>query len=125
MGATESPPCETAAEGSGRALVVGPSEIFDVADDTEAVEAMRTGENVDIAEPGRAGIFLAAKAAFFWAIIVSRRESFGGPVVLLEKPSPGRAATGSAFFGEFGLFGSFSNSLCCGASSVAIMLSMC
>jgi hypothetical protein len=42
--------------------------------------------------------------------------------VLLEKPSPGRTVTGSAFLGEFGLPGSISNSLCCVASSVAIIL---
>lgn len=66
----------------------------------EVVETERIGENDDMADPGRAGGFLAAIAAFFWANIVSRRDGFGGPVVLLENPSPGRATTVSVFFGE-------------------------
>ena len=70
------------------------------------------GENVDIADPGLAGMFFEAKTAFFWAIIVSLNDGFGAEVVLLEKPSPGRTPTGSVFFGEFGLPGSISSSLC-------------
>lgn len=42
--------------------------------------------------------------------------------MLLEKPNPGRADTGSVFLGEAGLAGSISNSLCWVASSVAIIL---
>ena len=126
MGATESPPCETVVESSGLDLGAGAPDAFDATDDTEAVDTVRTGENVDIADPGRTGIVaLAAIAAFFCAIIVSLRVSLGCPVMLLEKPSPGRAATGSAFLGEFGLFESFSNSLCCVASSFAIILIIC
>lgn len=49
--------------------------------------------------------------------MVSLREGFGGPVVLLEKPIPGLAATTvSGFLGEFGLSGAFSSNLCCVAS---------
>ena len=84
---------------------------MDDADTFEDVETVRMGEKVDIAEPGRAGRFLLAIVAFFWANIVSLREGFGGPVVLLENPKPGRAATVSAFLGEFGLSGAFSKSL--------------
>jgi hypothetical protein len=66
-----------------------------------------------MAEPGRAGMFLLAIAAFFCASIVSLNDGFGGPVVLLEKPKPGRTpTTGSAFFGELGLSGAFSRSRC-------------
>lgn len=49
--------------------------------------------------------------------MVSLSDGFGGPVVLLEKPIPGRAATAaSGFLGELGLSGAFSSSLCCVAS---------
>ena len=80
----------------------------------EEEEAVRIGENVDIADPGLAGRFLFAIAAFFWASIVSLREGFGGPppLVLFENPSPGRTVIVSAFLGEFGLSGAFSKSLC-------------
>ena len=98
------------------------SEDVDDADTFEDVETVRMGEKVDIAEPGRAGRFLLAIVAFFWANIVSLREGFGGPVVLLENPKPGRAATASAFFGEFGLSGAFSRSLAWVASRVAMIL---
>jgi hypothetical protein len=90
----------------------------------EEVETVRIGEKVDIAEPGRAGIFLLAIAAFFWAIIVSLNEGLEGPVVLLENPKPGRAATVSAFLGELGLSGAFSRSLACVASKVAMILEL-
>lgn len=96
---------------SGRILTGAASE----ADDAGAVEdeeTVRIGENDDIAEPGRAGRFLLARAAFLWAAMASLREGFGGPAVLLEKPRPGRGPTASVFLGEFGLSGEFSNSLC-------------
>lgn len=96
--------------------------MLDLADEVEDDETVRMGENEDIADPGRAGRFLFAIAAFFWANMVSRSEGFGGPVVLLLNPKPGRAATGSAFFGEFGLSGAFSRSLCWVASKVARIL---
>jgi hypothetical protein len=113
MGATESPPCETVVDNSGRTLTGGASAAEDVLEDVEEFETFRIGENVDMTDPGLAGRFLFAIAAFFCANIVSLKEGFGGPVVLLEKPSPGRAvATGSAFFGEFGLSGDFSKSFC-------------
>lgn len=54
--------------------------------------------------------------------MVSRSEGFGGPVVLLENPNPGRAATPSGFFGELGLSGAISSNLCCVVSRVAIIL---
>jgi hypothetical protein len=84
-------------------------------------EFVRAGEKWDIADPGRAGRFLAAIAAFFCANIVSLREGFELPIVLLERPSPGRAAT-SGFLGELGLFGSFCSSFWACASSAFIML---
>jgi hypothetical protein len=121
MGATERPPCATVVD-SGRGLTGPTSEEVDDNDALEDVETVRMGEKVDIAEPGRAGIFLLAIAAFFWAIIVSLNEGFGGPVVLLENPKPGRAATVSAFFGEFGLSGAFSSSLAWVVSKLAKIL---
>jgi len=39
--------------------------VTDVTEVVELFDAIRTGENVDIADPGRAGVFLAAIAAFF------------------------------------------------------------
>lgn len=119
IGATESPPWETVVD-SDLTLADG---AFDEVEAVEEVETFRIGEKLDIAEPGRAGMFLlAAMAAFFCASIVSRRDGFGGPEVLLEKPKPGRA-TASGFLGEFGLSGAFSSSLCCVASNVAMILS--
>jgi hypothetical protein len=125
MGATERPPCATVVEDSWRARTgaVG-FEVDDVFEAVEEDETVRIGENVDIAEPGRGGKFLLAIAAFFCASIVSLREGFGGPVVLLENPRPGRATIASAFFGEFGLSGAFSKSLCCVGSSVAMILTI-
>jgi hypothetical protein len=78
----------------------------EVVEEIEAVLTVLVGEKDDIADPGRAGKFLAAIAAFFCASIVSRSDGFGGPVVLFENPRPGRT-TGSAFLGEFGFAGSF------------------
>ena len=55
--------------------------------------------------------------------MVSLKDGFGGPVVLLENPNPGRAATAvSGFLGEFGLSGAFSSNLCCVASRPADVL---
>ena len=53
-------------------------------------ETVRMGDSADIAEPGRAGRFLLAIAAFFCAAMVSLREGFGGPETLLDKLEPGR-----------------------------------
>ncbi len=122
MGATESPPWDTVLEGSGRDLGAGFSDKFDVFEGSDAVETVLIGENDDIADPGRAGIFLAASVAFFCANMVSRSEGLGGPVVLLENPKPGRETEESAFLGELGLAGSISNSLCWVVSNVDIML---
>jgi hypothetical protein len=117
IGATERPPWVEDVV-SGRILTGAASEV----DDVEVEETVRTGENADIAEPGRAGRFLLARAAFFWAAIVSLREGFGGPDMLLEKPRPGRPPLASAFLGEFGLSGAFSSNLCCVASRFAMIL---
>jgi hypothetical protein len=53
------------AEGSCRFRAAGASEAAEVIEVVELFDAMRIGENVDIADPGRAGVFLAAIAAFF------------------------------------------------------------
>jgi hypothetical protein len=122
MGATESPPCETVLD-SGL-ILTGAAAASEPPEAVEEFETVLIGENEDMAEPGRAGRFLFAIAAFFWAIIVSLKEGFGGPVVLFENPSPGRTAgAASAFFGEFGLSGAFSRSLCCVDSSAAMIAS--
>ena len=115
IGATERPPCDTAVDDSWRARTGAASDVddkFEVVKTVEEDETVRTGENDDIAEPGRAGKFLFAIVAFFCASMVSLREGFGGPVELLENPRPGRVVTASAFLGELGLSGAFSKSLC-------------
>ena len=121
IGATERPPWATVVD-SGRGRTGPTSEVMDDADVLDDVETVRIGEKLDMAEPGRAGMFLLANTAFFCASIVSLKEGLGGPVVLLENPSPGRAATVSAFLGELGLSGAFSNNLAWVASRVVIML---
>lgn len=50
---------------SGRAALTGASEDVEAADAVEDDETFRIGEKDDIAEPGRAGKFLLAMAAFF------------------------------------------------------------
>jgi hypothetical protein len=107
VGAAERPPWETALV-SWRSLTGAASE-FDAA---EVEETVRMGISADIAEPGRAGRFLLAIAAFFWAAIASLREGFGGPDTLLEKLEPGRLPPASPFLGELGLSGQLSSSLC-------------
>ena len=108
--------------GSGRGPLTGASEEVEALEEDETV---RIGEKLDIADPGLACRFLLVIAAFvFWAsIIVSFKEGFGGPVVLFEKPIPGRATTGSAFLGgEWGLSGAFRKSFCWVASRVSMIL---
>jgi hypothetical protein len=122
IGATDRPPWATVVD-SGRGRTGPESPPVDMVEVAEEDDTVRMGENVDIAEPGLAGRFLFASTAFFWASMVSLREGFGGPDVLLEKPNPGRATTPSGFFGELGLSGAISNNLCCAVSSVAIILS--
>ena len=121
IGATERPPWATVVD-SGRGRTGPTSVVVDDADALDDVETVRIGEKLDMAEPGRAGTFLLANTAFFCAIIVSLKEGFGGPVVLLENPKPGRAAAVSAFLGELGLSGAFSSNLAWVASNVAIIL---
>lgn len=62
-GATESPPCDTDAEGSSRFLMTVASDVVDITDDAELPETVRNGEYVDMADPGRGRMFLAAAAA--------------------------------------------------------------
>jgi hypothetical protein len=64
IGATERPPWATVVD-SGRGLTGPDSEAVDDADALDDVETVRIGEKLDMAEPGRAGIFLLAKTAFF------------------------------------------------------------
>lgn len=65
MGATESPPCATVVDDSGRTLTGGASAVNDVLEAIEELDTVRIGENVDIADPGLVGRFLFAMAAFF------------------------------------------------------------
>lgn len=86
-------------------------------------ETLRMGEILAIAEPGRAGSFLASNVAFFWAIICSRILGLLLVMVLLERPKPGRVEAGaSPFFGELGLFGSLRRSFCAVASRSSLIL---
>jgi hypothetical protein len=64
IGATERPPWATVVD-SGRGLTGPASEVVDDAGAFDDVETVRIGEKLDIAEPGRAGIFLLARTAFF------------------------------------------------------------
>lgn len=115
VGAAERPPWDPA-------LVSGRNLVGAASDAVEVEETVRMGANADMAEPGRAGSFLLAMAAFFCAAIVSLSEGFGGPDTLLEKLEPGRLPAPSTFLGEFGLSGQFSSNLCCVGSRVAIIL---
>lgn len=118
IGATDMPPWDFAAL-SGRVRVVEAAacedDIFD-----DVLDTFRAGVTVAMAEPGREGRFLVDKA-FFCANMVSLNEGFELVVVLFERPSGARAA-GSAFFGEFGLLGSFCKSFCAVASRPSIIL---
>lgn len=64
IGATERPPWAIVVD-SGRDLTGPMSEAVEDTDAFEDVETVRIGEKVDMAEPGRAGIFLLARTAFF------------------------------------------------------------
>ena len=63
IGATERPLWDTVVD-SGRDLT-GASEAMELVDAVEDDETVRVGEKLDIADPGRAGRFLLAIAAFF------------------------------------------------------------
>lgn len=107
----------------GRVTVDGAAEAFDVPD---TVRVGRGGDmsmadpglvrDGSIAEPG-----LAAMAAFLAANIVSRTEGLVVPIVLREKPIPGRTV-GSVRLGAFGLCGSFWSSFCAVGSNASIIL---
>lgn len=73
-----------------------------------------------MADPGLTGRFFVARA-FFWANMVSLSDGLAAPIVLRERPRPGRAA-GSALFGVLGLFGSFSSAFCIVGSRVSMRL---
>jgi hypothetical protein len=128
MGATDKPPALPAVARSGRFRTGGPVVVVvvvvavDEADRVDELETVRAGEKCAIADPGRAGRFFAANAAFLWATTASRRLGFPGPSVLLDIPRPGRAAVTSGLFGEFGLFGSFCNSFWAVASRLIMIL---
>ena len=116
-GATESPPLVV---GFWRVAVDGAAVLAEALDEPETARVVRGGEKCAMADPGLTGRFFAARA-FFWAIMVSLSDGLGAPIVLRERPRPGRAA-GSAFFGVLGLFGSLSSDFCVVGSKVAISL---
>lgn len=118
-GAPEMPPAELRRDDSG--LVRTVEVVVAAVGGCDEPETVTAGEKCAIAEPGRAGGGLVAMA-LFWAIMASRILGFGGPMVLLDKPSPGRA-TPSGFLGELGLLGSFSSSFAAVASSPLMMAS--
>lgn len=103
MGAPDKPPPPDARVDSGRVR----TDVVVAADMLEVVDTVLTGEKCAIAEPGRAGRFLDAKA-LFCANIVSRRLGLPELMVLLENPRPGRGGPASVrLLFEFGLWGSF------------------
>lgn len=117
-GAPESPPLVI---GFWRVAVDGAAVLAEAVEAPETARVVRGGEKWAMADPGLTGRFFVAKA-FFWAIMVSLSDGLAPtPIVLREKPSPGRA-TGSAFFGVLGLFGSFSSAFCAVGSKVSIRL---
>lgn len=93
--------------------------LAEAVDEPETARDVRGGEKWAMADPGLAGRFLVAMA-FFCAIMVSRSDGLA-PIVLRERPRPGRAA-GSALFGVLGLFGSRSSAFCTVGSKVSIRL---
>jgi hypothetical protein len=113
------PPCDKF-DASARGREVG-AEAADECDALDEPDTDRTGEIVAMADPGRAGRFRVARA-FFCASIASLKDGFElVPIVLFERPIPGRAA-GSVFLGELGLLGSFWSSFCAVESRASIML---
>lgn len=115
-GATESPPLVV---GFCRVAVDGAAVLAAAVEEPETARDVRGGEKCAMADPGLTGRFFVAMA-FFWAIMVSLSDGLA-PIVLRERPRPGRAA-GSAFFGVLGLFGSFSSAFCVVGSKVSMRL---
>ena len=110
IGAPDIPPAEPSMADSG--LVRTGAVAAGACEEPDPVPA---DEKCDIAEPGRAGTVLVAIARR-WAIIASRTLGFDVPMVLFDKPKPGRAPP-SGFLGDLGLLGSFCSSLAAVASS--------
>lgn len=108
IGATCNPLEAGACVASGRVRTAGVDDA-DAPETVDEFDTVRCGEKCAMADPGRGGRFLPAMAAFFCASIVSRRLGLGGPMVLFDKPRPGRVVP-SAFLGELGLCGSFLSS---------------
>lgn len=97
----------------------GAEVLVEAVDEPETARVVRGGEKCAMADPGLTGRFFVAMA-FFCAIMVSRSDGLA-PIVLRERPRPGRAAD-SAFFGVLGLFGSLSSAFCVVGSKVSIRL---
>lgn len=115
------PPALTEMVGSPRVLV--PAGLADAAGWLDEPDVVRTGEMCAMAEPGRAGRFLAA-SALFWASMASRRLGLLEVMVLLDRPRPGRTGGASAdFLGELGLCGSLLRSFWAVESRSAMILS--
>ena len=115
-GATESPPLVV---GFWRVEVDGAAVLAEAVDEPETARDIRGGEKCAMADPGLTGRFFVARA-FFWAIMVSLSDGLA-PIVLRERPRPGRT-TGSTFFGALGLFGSLSSAFCVVGSKVSMRL---
>lgn len=117
IGATDMPPAFIEMDGSARDRTAGfvATLVVDVADE---LDTFLVGEKCAMADPGRAGTFLAEAAiALFWPSMASRRLGLLAVAVLLDRP---RAA--STFFGELGLLGSFWRSFCAVASRSPMIL---
>jgi len=122
VGAADMPPEFTASVDSGRRRCWAGLELAGVG--AAELAPVRTGEKLDMAEPGRAGTFLVAPSAFRPAITVSLSEDLEDPIVLFDRPRPGRAVVVVvAFLGELGLFGSFWSNFCAVLSRPSMILS--
>ena len=100
MGAPEMPPVEPIMADSGLARTAGAA-----GGACDKLDTDFEGEKCDMAEPGRVVPALVVMARFC-ASIASRTLGFEVPIVLFDKPRPGRAPP-SGFLGDLGLLGSF------------------